>query len=581
MNQSKETGDRTVEGVARKDRFGRRAMVKMGAGAGAVAIAQLFDPPTAAPQDAAPPTRGGAGRGGEQAANPVGSGKGLVPGGPPYITPHAPQHRVAKYGDFKNTSGRLSGNGPMDETSRRIVEYASSFKVDLTDMLVRDIGNMLEDTLGCAISAFETDSIRAGTRLAKWSPAGELKSTIWGYGVEATPEMAGFVNSCMVRHYDNNSSGMHETDMVPGILAVGEALHSSGPEVLSAMVLFWEIFSALLGAQYAADAPGDRGVDSMIDNHSHAAALSIAVSKLMGLNEDRMANALSLSFVDNIPLGIDHWEGPNSMSKSNHDAALCRAGIFAALQARAGITGPAQPFEGAKGLMDCITGRFDLKIPANMLNDSGGYPTVHRQPGDDRRVIQTIVYKRWPVNGAGSNLFTTIPGFKKFCKVEDIESIDMEVGAWGDGNGPGKMDPLNEETADHSTPYCFARVLLDDELFVSSYEKDKLADPKVREVMAKITQREERGGHVTIRTKSGEELRLVAGEKTADNVRYQLQSTTLEEMHQKFDRNCAYRGVTNAQRDKIRATWSDLRSVKDVAVTIRETLAHVGKVTPV
>jgi 2-methylcitrate dehydratase len=556
----------------------RRELIKLGVGAGVMAAAQGMRGQSALAQEGG--TEGKTAQAASLATVRDGAAK-PVPGGPPYLTPHGSQHRVAKYSDFKNTSGRLCGNGPMDETSRKIVSYAKSFRVDLNDKLVEDIGHMLEDTIGCAITGFETDSIRAGVRLAKWSPGSEFKSTVWGYGVSTTPEMAGFVNSCAVRHFDNNSAGMHETDMVPGILAVGEALHSSGTQVLSAMVLFWEVFSALLSARYAPGAPGDRGVGSTIDNHTHAAALSVAIGWLMGLDEDRLANALSLSFVDNMPLGIDHWEGPNSMSKSNHDAGLCRAAIFAAMQARAGITGPAEPFEGAKGLMDVVTGRFDLKIPARIGNDEGGYPTVPFAADDPRHVIQTIVYKRWPVNGAGSTIFTTIPEFMKFCNVDEIAFIDMQVDKWGDGNGPGKMDPLNSETADHSTAYCFARMLLDGDLTPASYEKDKLTDPRVRELMSKITQREESGNRITIKTKSGRELTLVAGVKTTENRLWQLTSTTIPEMHAKFDRNCAYRGVTDAQRNSIRETWSDLRKVKDIAVPIRATLANLGKITPV
>jgi hypothetical protein len=131
------------------------------------------------------------------------------------------------------------------------------------------------------------------------------------------------------------------------------------PEMNSIFVAGAMVLAALLG-----------------DNHTHATALAAAVGWMMGLDEDRLANAISLATVDNIPLGIDHWEGPLSMSKSNHDAALCRSGIFAAMQAKAGLTGPAEVFEGPKGLMDVITGRFDLRIPANVINDSGGYPTL-------------------------------------------------------------------------------------------------------------------------------------------------------------------------------------------------------------
>ncbi len=562
---------------------GRRNVLKMGVGIGVAAAADILHPARTLAQEKAGQEKAPnatAQDSPEEAARLASVRDGAsrpVPGGPPYLTPHGAQHRVARYGDFLNKSGRLYGNGPMDETSRRIVSYANSFKVDMSKELIRDVGYMLEDTIGCAISGMETDSIRSGVRLAKMYPAGELKSTVWGYGITTTPEMAAFVNACAVRHFDNNSAGMHETDMVPGILAVAEALHASGPKVIEALTLFWDVFSALLSAKYVAGAPGDRGVMSTVDNHTHSAACAVAVGWLMGLDEDRLANALSLSFVDNIPLGIDHWEGPLSMSKSNHDAALCKTAIFAAMQARAGITGPAEPFEGAKGLMDVITGRFDLQIPANVINDSGGYPTMPLQPGDNRKCIQTIVYKRWPVNGAGSNLFLLVPDVLEFCKPEEIASIDMEVDRWGDGNGPGKMDPLNSETADHSTPYCFARFLLDGTISPASYEKDKLSDPKVRALMATMTQREEKGNRVTVRTKSGKEKTFIAGTKTEGRPEWQLTSTTLEEMHKKFDANCAYRGVSDTQRDRIRHTWADLGNVKDIAEPIRETLAVYGK----
>ncbi len=71
----------------------------------------------------------------------------------------------------------------MDETSRKIVSFASNFKADLSDKLVvDDLGTMFIDTLGSAIAGFETDSIRAGTRHARLCPGGEMqKSTVWGY----------------------------------------------------------------------------------------------------------------------------------------------------------------------------------------------------------------------------------------------------------------------------------------------------------------------------------------------------------------------------------------------------------------
>ncbi len=462
----------------------------------------------------------------------------------------------------------------MDETSRKIVSYVKSFSVPVTDQMMKDIALMLVDTIGSGISALNTDAVRGGARVAQFYPAGSLKSTIWGYGITATPEIAGFVNCCMVRHFDNNNAGMHETDVVPGILALGEALHSSGAEVLQAMISSWEVFAALQAAKYGPGAPGDGGIMSGIDNHDHGPMMAMAAGKLLGLNEDQLANALSLSFVGHLPLRVEHCEGPFSLSKGNHDAELIRAGIFGALCARAGITGPPEPFDGDRGLKDMITGPFELTLPCRVVTDAGGYYAEPLAPGDNRFAIQTMKCKRLPGNG-GVPISQVVPAFRKFAKLEEIQSIEIQTRQFGDGEDPRKWDPLNAETADHSLAYCFARLMLDGDLFIDAYEMDKLKDPAVRAVMMKMTIKENpdlKRNRVTVRKKSGEEMTQEAGDYKTP--------MTVEAINAKFDRNCAYRGVTTEQRDKIRSTWADIRNVKDIGIPIRESLAHCGKVLP-
>jgi 2-methylcitrate dehydratase PrpD len=45
-----------------------------------------------------------------------------------------------------------------------------------------------------------------------------------GYGVTTSPELAAYANTCMVRHTDFND---HASDMMPGVLAIGEAPQNS------------------------------------------------------------------------------------------------------------------------------------------------------------------------------------------------------------------------------------------------------------------------------------------------------------------------------------------------------------------
>ena len=89
--------------------------------------------------------------------------------------------------------------------------------------------------------------------------------------------------------------------------------------------------------------------------------------------------------------------------------------------------------------------------------------------------------------------------------------------------------------------------------------------------MAKITLKENpgrKGTLFTVRNKSGASITKESGPN---------KEMTLDDVVKKFDRICAYKGVTDAQRDRIRSTWADLRNVKDIADPIRETLAPFGK----
>src|SRR5262249_58633023 len=84
------------------------------------------------------------------------------------------------------------------------------------------------------------------------------------------------------------------------------------------------------------------------------AATALGCGKLLGLDEDQLANALSLAIVSHLALG--KGDGTQSHFKAGHSAIMCRHGVFSALSAREGLTGPNEPFEGLEGLFDSVTG---------------------------------------------------------------------------------------------------------------------------------------------------------------------------------------------------------------------------------
>jgi 2-methylcitrate dehydratase len=459
-----------------------------------------------------------------------------------------------------NNSGRASGNGPMDECSRRIVEFVSSYSESkLTDSLVETINYLMVDTLGTLYGGFESEPARISARLSQTMPG---PCTVLGYGIKTTFEMATFANSAMIRHTDFNAVP-HNNEMFGGILAVGEALHSTGPQVMAAMVIAYEVVTAIGNT-------GQGNYDpSGWDSPYHSVGTALAVGKLMGLNQDQLANALSLALVPHMPMYVCHI-GTQSMWKGTHSAEQVRNGVWGAMLAREGMTGPCMPFEGRDGLIAHI-GPFsrDLQFPTTP-DGRMALETIHGNGGG---------YKRIASEGNTQNFHQNIaPALIAWARPEEIASIDVQFHyfGWQEISDPPKWDPRNRETADHSMPYNIARHMLDKQIYLDSFTREKYMDPAARELMNKITirpllDRSIGGGTVlTVRKKSGEQ-RVFMGKAVAP--------MSHDELIQKYNRISDFMQVSKEQRERAREQWMNLRASKDITEAI-QTIAKFGQPRP-
>ena len=69
----------------------------------------------------------------------------------------APGPAVLTRTGWKNTARRSSGNGPMDNTTRQIVEYVSSFsEANLKPAVIEALGNTMVDSIASLIAGFES-----------------------------------------------------------------------------------------------------------------------------------------------------------------------------------------------------------------------------------------------------------------------------------------------------------------------------------------------------------------------------------------------------------------------------------------
>lgn len=357
----------------------------------------------------------------------------------------------------------------MDQITGEIANYAAAAKfADLSAAAVHAAVQRLIDSLGCALGAHSCEPALIGRRLARGQTAGKYAGQVLFYGEQVPAEMAAFINAAMIRHLDFNDRfpGGHPSDCLGALLALAAARHLSGQELLASMVVTYEIFARLSDAAKLSRLGWDQG-------HAIAVATAAGVSNLLGLPLDATGHAVGIAATANVPLRVTR-SGELSQWKNVATAYAARDGLFCALLAAEGMSGPSNAFAGRNGLWDKITGPFEL---APFPNRGGPFMTPRVQ------------LKYWPIETNGQPAVWAALELREKVKVEELRRIDVLTAkfTWFEiGSEPEKWDPRTRETADHSLPYIFARTLVDGPLRVSSFDDAKALDPALRPLMNMI-----------------------------------------------------------------------------------------------
>jgi len=136
----------------------------------------------------------------------------------------------------------------------------------------------------------------------------------------------------------------HPCEMtIPPALAVGQKMRSSGKDVLTAIVIGYEIcmkFAEITGNTRK----GWAGTATL-----GQFATPLVAGYLLRLNQSRLAEAVSISGSHNVSLAIA-YNLPISMTKDALNSFAAQSGVMAALLAKRGFTGPAGVLEAPGGL---------------------------------------------------------------------------------------------------------------------------------------------------------------------------------------------------------------------------------------
>ncbi|MDB5924596.1 MAG: hypothetical protein JWN13_3532 [Betaproteobacteria bacterium] len=359
----------------------------------------------------------------------------------------------------------------MDNTTRTLANYVAGLKLaDLSPSAIHESKRRLIDAIACCIGGYSNEPASIARQIAA-DNSGRPPARVLGSGALTSIEMATFANAVMVRYLDCNDTYVskgsgHPSDMIAASLAVADALHADGKQTLLSIATAYEIFTALADVVGLRDLGWDQGVFVVLGCAAGAA-------KLLNLTSEQTANALAIAVTGNIPTRQTR-AGELSMWKGCATAVAARAGVFAALLAQKGMTGPTAAFEGRHGVWEQVTGPFEL-------GRLGG----HGVPFG----IERTNLKFFPAEYHSQAPLWIALELRKKVRVEQIEAVDVQTyyTAYSEiGSEPEKWHPKTRETADHSLPYLLALGLTDGYINTESFSDERIADPGLRQLMQRI-----------------------------------------------------------------------------------------------
>jgi 2-methylcitrate dehydratase len=368
----------------------------------------------------------------------------------------------------------------VDKTRETLIEFAANLNfADLTPPAIHAVKRSFVDAMGCAIGAFHAETVAAARTIASQVSA-KTPATILGTRIETSPDLAAFVNGTMIRYSDfsddyfggNGETGPHPSDNIGAVLAAAEAAGADGKSLITGIAIVYETCGQIVDRSRLQARDRGRGWDYPI---FHAIASSLAAGRLLGLTKEQLRNALSIAVVPNICLNqtrykdLSNWKalaGPNGS----------RNGVFAAIVAKAGITGPAEPFEGIYGYKKQLADPFEL-------GTFGGKGIPFK--------VEGTYFKYLPVRYTVQLAIWVAFELRTKVRLQDIESMCVYL---EDGSSrvvtiehsPEYWDPRSRETADHSFPYLIGAALVDGEISEKTFTAERFRDPGILSLMRKI-----------------------------------------------------------------------------------------------
>jgi len=345
---------------------------------------------------------------------------------------------------------------------------------DLSREAVYQAKRFLLDSIGCALGGYQQHDVVIALDVLR-EIAGLGYCTVIGSGEKMDPASAALANALMIRCMDYNDiywkqDPSHPSDIFPAAMAACERANSNGRELIVGFVLGHEFEQRFCEAAY----PGIR------ERGWHHATLTAFVSpivagRMLRLTAEQIQHSIGISASRHCTLGAV-TAGKLTMMKNTVDPMATQSGMFAALLAERGYTGPEHVIDGKEGLSHCFGPEWNLDV----LTESLGGSWRITQCG--MKAFPTEALTHTPISA------TLAIVKENDLRPEHVAKIHVRTTARGADilSDPSKYDPHTKETADHSLPYVIAAAVAERQVTPLQFTMAKINDPVIRAQLRKV-----------------------------------------------------------------------------------------------
>lgn len=354
--------------------------------------------------------------------------------------------------------------------SRTLAQFINKTKYEDLPQEVIDFTKLcILDWLGSALAGKDKEPIRMIQEFVE-EMGGNQQATL------VTGGMSSVINAALVNGASSHivelddihkASIIHAgTVVIPAALSVAEANNKSGKELITAVVVGYDVCYRI-----------GEAVSASHYYHWHNTATcgtfgaAAAVSSLLNLNEEQTVYALGSAGTQ--AAGLWEFIEDGAMSKQLHPAKAAVNGVISALLAKKGFTSASKILEGKRGFFESMSDEFDESKITNQLGEiykiTENSFKIHASCRHTHPAVDMVI------DIANENLI----------QIQLIDKIRVNT-YQAVLNITDNPNPTTVYASKFSIQFCVALAIVKGKASLSDFNEETLWDHKIRDLMERI-----------------------------------------------------------------------------------------------